>query len=348
MPGVIGLGAVINLIKADMAIPSGRIVIAGSGPLLYAAAWKIMRMGGNLVAIADLSSRVEWLMKLPAMISRSDLLWQGIKWIAGIKRKRIPIYYRHTVASVCGERCVRRVYLSEFPLLKKGKTKSSITIEADSLCVGHGLTPNTEITRLIGARHEYVPDMGGWIPVRDNKGQITVPNVFAIGDAAGIRGATVSEFEGEHVGLAVCEILGLGKDRNPQEKIIAHRSLKRALKFGKAGAELMRLRIGLLDFIGSDTPICRCEEVTRSEVEKAAKDNPDLNFIKKVTRCGMGPCQGRYCEEILRMLLGHNSGKPISELGYFTPRDPLFPIEIGKIVGNVEYEKIDFPTPLPG
>ena len=348
LPGVIGVGAAINFLKADWAVPSGRTVIAGVGPLLYAAATKILDLGGKVAAIADLSTSYEWCRRLPAMLNRIDLLWQGAKWIAAIRRRGVPIYHQHTVVAAEGDDCLSRVHLAPLRQGRQGEPTASISIDADCLCVGHGLQPNTEITRLIGARHCYVPDQGGWIPVRDDRGQTTIPHVFVAGDVAGIRGATVAELEGEQVGLTAGEAAGLEVDQALQQKYAAGRhALKRSLRFGWAIADVMRPRLALLDAIGPDTLICRCEEVTRSEIETATREAVDLNWVKRLTRCGMGPCQGRYCGDTVGMLLSRCSGKSIAELGYWTSRDPLFPIEIDIAVGDTGYEAIALPTPLP-
>ncbi|OXH84260.1 FAD/NAD(P)-binding oxidoreductase, partial [Burkholderia multivorans] len=45
-----------------------------------------------------------------------------------------------------------------------------------------------------------------------------------------------------------------------------------------------------------DTIACRCEEVTAGEIRRLASlgcQGP--NQMKAFTRCGMGPCQGRWC-----------------------------------------------------
>ena len=119
------------------------------------------------------------------------------------------------------------------------------------------------------------------------------------------------------------------------------------MRFGRAMAEIMRPRAELLGTIGPDTPICRCEDITRSEIEAFGQGVSDINMVKRHTRCGMGPCQGRYCADTVGMLLSAIAGNPPSELGYWTPRPPLFPVEIDMIVGDYSYDDIPFPTPLP-
>ncbi|MDK2822781.1 MAG: hypothetical protein PWQ67_1041 [Clostridia bacterium] len=50
--------------------------------------------------------------------------------------------------------------------------------------------------------------------------------------------------------------------------------------------------------------ICRCEEVTKEEIEQAIKDGATtLSGIKKRTHAGMGLCQGRTCQRLIAGIL---------------------------------------------
>ena len=50
--------------------------------------------------------------------------------------------------------------------------------------------------------------------------------------------------------------------------------------------------------------LCRCEEVTREEIEEAIRDGATtLSGIKNRTHAGMGLCQGRTCRRLISQLL---------------------------------------------
>lgn len=50
--------------------------------------------------------------------------------------------------------------------------------------------------------------------------------------------------------------------------------------------------------------ICRCEEVTKEEIEQAISEGATtLTGIKKRTHAGMGLCQGRTCRKLISQML---------------------------------------------
>ena len=76
--------------------------------------------------------------------------------------------------------------------------------------------------------------------------------------------------------------------------------------------------------------ICRCEEVTRDEVREwisRGYDTPEE--LKRVTRIGMGPCQGRGCTDILVREIARMRGIPVSEVKPPSFRPPAKPVKLG-------------------
>ena len=75
--------------------------------------------------------------------------------------------------------------------------------------------------------------------------------------------------------------------------------------------------------------VCRCEDVTLAEVKNAIQQYKIRNIeeLKRILRCGMGPCQGRGCERLLRYILKEYAGIETDKL--LTVRPPLVPISFG-------------------
>ncbi|AEE91733.1 BFD domain protein (2Fe-2S)-binding domain protein [Tepidanaerobacter acetatoxydans Re1] len=76
--------------------------------------------------------------------------------------------------------------------------------------------------------------------------------------------------------------------------------------------------------------ICRCEEVTRKEIQEAIDDGATtLAGVKRRTRAGMGLCQGRTCQRLVTQMLAKVEDP--AEIKPPTSRPPVRAIKIGEI-----------------
>lgn len=76
--------------------------------------------------------------------------------------------------------------------------------------------------------------------------------------------------------------------------------------------------------------VCRCEEVTREELEAAIADGAvTMNEVKRWTRAGMGLCQGKTCSKLVMSVLAQKTGQSLADIKPFTYRNPVRPMEIG-------------------
>ncbi len=77
------------------------------------------------------------------------------------------------------------------------------------------------------------------------------------------------------------------------------------------------------------TLICRCNDVTIEDVEKAIEEGyTDIESLRKRLRIGMGPCQGRTCIPLLIRVLARKLGKKPAELLLPTIRPPIVPVPL--------------------
>ena len=83
--------------------------------------------------------------------------------------------------------------------------------------------------------------------------------------------------------------------------------------------------------------ICRCEDVTYGDVVSAVdRGLTTTEEIKRVLRCGMGPCQGRTCSRLIARIIAERTGRKISEIDHPAVRPPTRPVEIGVLAGDDE------------
>jgi thioredoxin reductase/bacterioferritin-associated ferredoxin len=349
LPGVIGLGAATVLVKAQGILPGARTVVAGCGPLVLAAAGSIMKAGGQVAAVVDLNGITDVLRLLPRMAGRPDLFARGGRWIQQAYSSGATILSRHAVVAVEGDREVSAVIVAPVDRLWKPIASApSLRIVADTLAIGHGLVPATEATRLLGARHVFVPASGGWIPEHDDLGRTSVPHLYVAGDVAGIAGAAAALLRGRRAGLTAARDLGKLTETGHRTAVDRLRAkLRRAESFGAAAAALMHVRPGLFDTVTPDTVVCRCEDITRLQIEEAvARGARTLNEVKAATRCGMGPCQGRMCGETAATLVGAQICSR-EAAGAWTARPPLRPVLLDPLTGDFDYEAIVMQSPAP-
>lgn len=71
------------------------------------------------------------------------------------------------------------------------------------------------------------------------------------------------------------------------------------------------------------TFICRCEDVTLHEVERAIEAGlTSIEVIKRYTGLGTGPCQGKECMVAISRVLADKRLVPLDQLQPFTARPP--------------------------
>jgi thioredoxin reductase/bacterioferritin-associated ferredoxin len=349
-PGVIGLAAATILLKSQGVLPGRSTLVAGCGPLLAAVAAKIIEGGGKVEAIADLAGTSDWARALPAILTRPAMLRQGFSWWRTIGSAGTPRYSRHTITRV--EPVEERLRATLAPCDTAGRPIDGqrTTVLVDCIAVGHGLAPATEITRLLRARHSYSRAAGGWIAIADQDGRTSRPLLYVAGDGAGIAGAAAAATHGTLAGLACAVDLGASNPSRLKRRIGPARSAHRhAARAGHAMANLMALRPGHVDSIAPGTIVCRCEDVTRAEIDAACDAGAhDVNQLKAWTRCGMGPCQGRTCGDVASELLMRRVGAASREtIGCFSARTPLRPVSVEALTGDFTYDDIPIPQAAP-
>jgi thioredoxin reductase/bacterioferritin-associated ferredoxin len=345
LPGVIGLAGASALLESRGAVPSRRVVVAGCGPLLISVAARILAHGGEVKAIVDLSSRADWLALVPKLARAPTQLARGVGWATRIATARIPVFHRHGVLRAAGVDAMARVVIGSIDANRAPISGLETIIEADTLAIGHGLVPGAEITRLFRARHRFDRLRGGIVPVLDPDGRSSVTGLYACGDGTGIYGVRIAGAAGRLAGLAAAVDAGVIKAEAQMTKL--RRMIARARPFADAMAGVMALRPAQVEAVPMDTVVCRCEDVTRAEIEAAYDAGAeDVNQLKAFTRCGMGPCQGRMCGDVTAELLATRVGDR-DAVGSFTARPPLRPVPFADIVGDFDYADIPIPEPAP-
>ena len=87
----------------------------------------------------------------------------------------------------------------------------------------------------------------------------------------------------------------------------------------------------------SEIMMCRCEDITRERILACIVDGyRTLDEIKRVTRAGMGPCQGRTCRNLIANELSRAYGVSMEQVLMTTFRSPVKPISLGALADAFE------------
>ena len=78
--------------------------------------------------------------------------------------------------------------------------------------------------------------------------------------------------------------------------------------------------------------VCRCSDLTIKDIRKLiSKGYTTFDEIKRLSRAGMGPCQGRNCAQLILRELSSATGKSLEELLPGSYRPPVKAIKLGEI-----------------
>ena len=329
LPGVMTAGAVQTLLKDQHILPGKDILLAGTGPLQLVLAAELVRAGARVVAVLEASPMAQrgW-RQLGALWGQWERLGEGLNSWLTLARHGVSYHTGWGIVQADGQDQLEQVTISRLDGNWRPISGTERKIACDTVCLGYGFIPFNALSRLLGAEQAWHPELGGEIPVRDEQMQTSIPGVYAVGDGAGIGGARLAAIEGRIAGIAAAAQNGHGAASEQAIRQLQP-ALARERRFQQMYASLFTPGPGLDELSRDDTILCRCEEITQAEVRQAiACGAESANEVKAVTRTGMGNCQGRLCSHLIARLIARETGRPVSDVGLYRPRPPLFPVPI--------------------
>ena len=182
------------------------------------------------------------------------------------------------------------------------------TIECDTICVAVGLVPSIELVDAMHGPRVLDASRGGYVP-----GGETI--VSAVGLCAGLPDTGF-----DHVEYRMDWVRALAKVCAPNTVICQCEEVTRADLLG----------VQPPNYLARPAPMCARSLDTLLQDGPA---NPDQ--IKRLTRAGMGVCQGRRCRDQVAMLLAIESDKPFGTIPLATHRAPVRPLPL-KILADMQ------------
>jgi D-hydroxyproline dehydrogenase subunit alpha len=329
LPGVMTTGALQTLARAQRVSPGERVLIAGNGPLNLQLACELLAGGVRVLAVVEAAPRpgpLAWRQAWTMLRTAPRLARQGLAYLATLRRHGVPVLWGSRIAALEGEGRVRRARIAT--------AAGEQVMEVDAVGLNLGFQPETGLARALDIPHDFVATGVGHLATRtDADGRTALDGVFAVGDGASLGGSSVALARGRLAGLAAARDLGFAAPDDAGAR--AH--LARAQEFQDALWTLFRPPPP--EDLADETIVCRCEEVTAGRLRaEIAGRLVSVAALKRATRAGMGPCQGRFCAATIARMCPH---APQAD-AFAAPRVPVKPVPIAALT----FEAPEFAAPL--
>lgn len=328
LPGVMNAGAGQIMLKQNGLLPEDGVVLAGSGPLLLLLGWQYQHAGVKIRALLDTtphSNLLHALPYLPRALLAHHFITRGLGYQMDLKRAGVPIIKAVTDLTAVGD-----IKLESVEYKAGGKQH---VIESERLMVHFGVIPNTHLSRAVGCKHRWNRSQQNLSPVVDRWSNSSCEGIQIVGDGASIGGARTAEHAGRIAAFQTLFSLGL-MDKQQRDRCARddQKWMRDDLHIRPFLEKLFHHPKSLLSRPADDTIICRCEEVSAADIRRQiAAGHRDSNQIKFITRCGMGPCQGRQCTQSVAHIVAAETGQSISADSLYKVRPPVKPLTLGQL-----------------
>jgi len=225
LPGVYGAGAVQTLMNLYGVVPGNNILMVGAGNIGLIVSYQLLQAGIQVAAI------VEALPKIGGYLVHASK----------IRRLGVPIYTSHSLKEVYGTDCVEKAVISEINNNFEFIPGTEKELQVDTICLAIGLSPFSDLLWQAGCQMKYIPELGGYVALRDDNMKSSLKNIYIAGDVAGIEEASSAMLEGQIAGLNAATSLGYKCDNF----IKLNKSLKAELKELRANPLSEKVKIGI-------------------------------------------------------------------------------------------------------
>lgn len=329
LPGVLGVTAAQRLLHSYMALDMRCAVLLGTTAEALVAALALLDAGIEIAAIIEQAA---------APVGPEALLRE-------VAARGVPILCRHVVREAAGDlNGVRSVRIAPIEADGRPVMGADQTLDCDAVVLGIGVVPVIELLDALGCRIVFSPEHGGHVPDVDAAQCSSVSHVYAAGDCAGVwpektMSPDIARAEGRRAAAAAAGVAEAAGMETAPGAMSAH---------DFAAYRLAWVRASVVEASGAPH-VCRCEEVTAREIlevrpprylgwsdrrnatdlrSRLGEGPPNPDHVKRLTRAGMGVCQGRRCREQVAALLALGAGVELAEIPLATYRAPVRPLPL--------------------
>jgi NADPH-dependent 2,4-dienoyl-CoA reductase/sulfur reductase-like enzyme len=315
LPGVLGGKAGLKLLNAYQCFSGTSCLVLSTTKLAVEFAKEALERGIAIAGFVEPSTEFK---------SGAD----GLKWAAA---ENIPVFYDSVILQVNGTDKVSSATITSLD------GSRIVEVDCDTISVSIAVLPNVELPAAMGCAMKFVEDFPAWVPSVDGDYQTSVPNVYWL---SGFNGAD------DQIPKILSAATGEEK-KGAGTSAVAHDTQQ---------ADYIGLWVEkLIERGGMDVVLCQCETVTRGDfldlkpprylgaamraphaALTGGETGPRINqdFTKRMTRVGMGHCQGKRCRDEAAILLSQRYGIPLKDIKPGSYRFPVRPIEMSLIAAE--------------
>lgn len=193
LPGVYGAGAVQTLMNVYGVIPGRCVLMVGAGNIGLIVSYQLAQAGIEVAAIVEILPRI------------------GGYWVHGSKVRRlgIPIYTSTTLKEVKGTLEVTGAVIASIDDKFNLIPGTERDLEVDTVCLAVRLSPLTELLFQAGCEMRFIPELCGYVALRDENLKTSLNHIYIAGDVIGIEEASSAMIEGQLAGLNAAASLNL-------------------------------------------------------------------------------------------------------------------------------------------
>ena len=321
LPGIFGAKAGLALLDSYGVFDGERVLILGTSDI----ALRLMRsLRSKQITIAG-------------VVEPGDTIVAGPQAAAWLESESIPVHFGKVIASANGKIAVEGAQLVTLDGTRREE------IACDSIAVAVATLPNIELPAAMGCRMRYATDLASWVPEVSIQGETSLDGVFYLAPSA----------DEAMVEAMLERISGAAREERPSS----------ASTRTDASSYIQRWIKSLHQTGGLDVILCQCESVTRREfchleppkyLGQAMRapqtptnqtDNPEAprlnqDLVKRMTRVGMGHCQGKRCRDEAAFTLVQRYGVGAKDIRPASYRFPLRPVDLPLIAADDETDDI--------
>lgn len=236
LPGVMSVGAAQVMTNVHRVKPGERGVIIGVNVLSSAIAMELkmadidiacitlpvsntvnekfgqpLEVMNSLLHVSHMAPSA--FIKMGSKLMKNDFFKQlGITFFPknGVKMWDIPIMLRKAVTEIIGDGQVEGVKISTINPAGEVIPGTEEIIGADFVCIAGGLYPLAELAAVAGCPFYHIEELGGYVPLHNERMESTLPGLYVAGNITGIEGAKVAMCQGQTAGLSIANNLENG------------------------------------------------------------------------------------------------------------------------------------------